>query len=155
MYFAITSYYTLHPKLWSLLSLLLILMKKYHIMWKYLIAPHLNPLKTMKKLYFTTLKYNSDCPIKLMARKTWTLVSHNYIWNFKHPKIYFKSPRRIKISFFSLYFDIFPTTHLCNDLFFWKILHHKNLHNFFFIIIVTWHGVIEKEKIITLYVSNN
>ena len=39
--------------------------------WKDLIAPHLNPLKTKKKLYFITLKYT---PYYNLFPKLWILV---------------------------------------------------------------------------------
>ena len=43
-----------------MLSLLLTWMEIYDIMWKDLIVPLLNPLKTKKKLHFIILNYTLD-----------------------------------------------------------------------------------------------
>ena len=62
-----------------MLSLVLTWLEKYDTMWKYLITPLLNLLKTNEKLHFTTLNYISYYNLQ---PKLWISIQVNTILNF-------------------------------------------------------------------------
>ena len=59
-------------------------MEKYGTMWKYLITPLLNPLKTNEKLYFITLNYTHAY---ILHHKFWILVKVNNKLNVEEQSI--------------------------------------------------------------------